>query len=172
MPQGADFRNKPPFSIASLNRSGIFVGKNIYWKLYVIENIYRVIIHSVLSIQIGSNWWTIAVDKKIQQKAQNFKQDYLKQPWHSIPGSHDIYYAQLYQLNEIARVNSHLFISLIPDIDLWIARVETLRLPRNIVAHMNFPNSTDKKRIDVLYNDFKNLLFSFPPTSRITAKIP
>jgi hypothetical protein len=157
MPSNMDFRNQSQLSIASINRSGSFVGKKIYWKLYAIENIYRIIIHSILTAQIGVDWWNIGVDGRIKQKVEDFKNDYLKNPWHTIPGGHEIYYTQLPQLNEIARVNSHLFLSSIPDIDQWIARIDTVRLPRNIVGHMNFLNNTDKSRIDVLYDDFKKL---------------
>ncbi len=170
MPRSSDFRSNPPFCNTSVIQSGSFVGKNIYWKLYVIENIYRVIINSILIAQIGPNWWTVAVDPKTKEKAEDFKKEYLKRPWHTSPGKHDIYYITLYQLNNIARVNSHLFSPLITDIDQWIVKIEGIRLPRNIVAHMNFPDPTDKSRIDVLYGDFINLL-SFV-SEKITLEIP
>lgn len=171
MPRDSDFRIGSNFSVAAVNSSGLFIGKRVYWKLYAIENIYRVLIHSILTIQINSNWWSIAVDQNIRQKAQKFRQDYLKRPWHTNPGVHDIYYIHLSDLNKIALVNSHLLVSLIPDIDQWIVKIETLRLPRNVVVHMNFPNPTDRARIGVLYDDFKNLLSS-SIASRITLKIP
>jgi len=165
-----DFRNQPQPSIISIKKSGFFVGKNIYWKIYAVENIYRILIYSILINEIGLNWWSIGVNSKIQAKAKEFKNDYLKHPWHTIPGTHDIYYIHLSHLNEIARANSHLFLLLIPDIDQWIARIETLRLPRNIVAHMNFPDNTDKIRIDVLYEDFQKLFFHV--SSQVDLQIP
>ncbi|MBI2039406.1 MAG: hypothetical protein HYT22_04015 [Candidatus Niyogibacteria bacterium] len=172
MPKNTDFRSQSQFSTTSLDHSGSFVGRKIYWKLYAIENIYRVLIHSILTAQIGSNWWDIAVNPNIQKKAKEFKDDYSKRPWHTTPGNHFIYYAHLSHLNEIIRVNSHLFIELVPDIEEWMVKVETLRLPRNVVAHMNFPNSTDRARIDVLYEDFKNLLSSSSITSKVILQIP
>lgn len=126
------------------------------------ENIFRVIINSVLSAQIGTDWWKTAVDGTIQKKAQSFKNDYLTRPWHTTPGSHEIYYIHLRDLNEIMRANSNLFLPIIPEIDGWIARIEQLRLPRNVVAHMNFPSRTDQKRIDVFFEDSKVLVANLP----------
>ena len=172
MPRGADFRMETSFSVTSVKDSGLSIGKKIYWKLYAVENFYRMIIHSILVAQIGPNWWSTAVDQTIQGKAHQFKQKYLKRPWHTLPGTHDIYYIDLTDLNEIVRANSNLFSYLIPDIHEWIVRVETLRLPRNVVAHMNFPNGIDEKRIDVVYEDFKNLVVSSLIPSSLNLQIP
>jgi hypothetical protein len=46
----------------------------------------------------------------------------------------------------------------ISDIDAWIARIEQVRLPRNIVGHMNWPNKVDRQRIDVVYADLHQLV--------------
>jgi hypothetical protein len=169
MPRNIDFRTQSQFSIASLDRSGSFVGRKIYWKLYSIENIYRVLIHSILTAQIGSDWWDIAVNQYIKRRAEAIKTDYLRRPWHTIPGRHPIYYIFLPHLNEITRANLRLFVELIPDIETWMVKVEAIVLPRNVVAHMNFPNHTDRERIDVLYDDFKNLVSSL---SKIALQIP
>jgi len=157
MPQTTDFR-KAPFDVPRVETAGKYVGRTAYWKLYAIENFFRVFIHSVLSAQIGPHWWTRAVDTRIQGNAQRFRQQYLRQPWYTSPGAHDIYYSFLSELNEIIRANSNLFLPLVPDIDLWIARIEQIRLPRNIVGHMNYPNQADRKRIDVLHSDTRELL--------------
>ncbi len=152
-----DFRIVP-FSALSIDSSGKDIGKRVYWKLYAIENLVRVIIHSVLSAQIGSNWWGTAVDSTIQKEVQRFKSAYAKKPWHSSPGVHDIYFTHLSDLNEIIRANSNLFFPAIHDIDQWMARIEQIRLPRNIVGHMNWPSSTDRQRINVLYSDIHALI--------------
>lgn len=168
-----DFRNIQQVSILSISKSGTYLGKHVYWKLYAIENFYRVLLHSILSVQItGKNWWSIAVDPDIQRKAKAFKGKYLKKPWHTTPGPNDIYYVYLTDLNKIALINSHLLVDIIPDIDQWIARIEQLQLPRNVIAHMNFPNNIDRKRIDVFYSDFKALFTSIQQNSKITLKIP
>lgn len=158
----ADFRSVKVFELSQIGVSGRDIGRHVYWKLYAIENMVRVIIHSVLSGQIDSNWWAKAAGLTLQKKAQGFREKYLSRPWHSVPGSHDIYYIDLLDLNEIIRANSHLFLPSIPDIDQWMARIEQIRLPRNVVAHMNWPNVTDRKRIDVFYEDLLVLATSLP----------
>lgn len=171
MPSVPDYRTIP-FSIASVNKSGRNVGKVVYWKLYAIENYYRVLLHSILSAQIDPNWWQLAVDPKIQSKASGFRQQYIARPWHTSPGSHDIYYLDLKDLNEIARVNSNLLQPIIPDIDAWMAKIESIRLPRNIVAHMNFPNNKDKKRIDIIFSDIENLMQTLVTAVNINFQAP
>ena len=156
MPAISDFRTTA-FDFGRVKASGRNVGANVYWKLYAIENVIRVIVHSVLSAQIGSDWWSTAVDSRIQGKVQRFRNTYGARPWHSSPGKHEIYYIDLSDLNEIMRANSNLFVPVVPDVDQWIARLEQVRLPRNIVAHMNWLHQTDRLRIEVTYEDIQIL---------------
>ncbi len=157
MPQVSDFRQFS-FDVQRIQASGKHVGRNVYWKLYTIENLVRVFINSVLSIQISPRWWSTAVDPTIAGKATHVKSQYSSRPWHSQPGSHDIYFVFLPDLNEIIRANSHLFLPIVPDVDQWIARLEQVRIPRNIVGQMNWPSAIDQKRIDVLHSDLVSLI--------------
>lgn len=172
MPRVIDFRERPQFSIENVSRSGIYLGKNVYWKLYAVENFYRVIIHSILSVQINSDWWSIATPPPIQKKAERFKEDYLEKPWHTIPGKHFIYFTDLNDLNEITRTNSGFFVPIIPTVDEWVLKIENMRLPRNVVAHMNFPNKPDRQRIDIIYEDFKKLIKSIRDKDDVILKVP
>lgn len=153
MPASRDFRKAQAFDLRQVDAAGKDVGRRVYWKLYAIENVVRVLIHSVLSAQIDASWWSSAVDQKLQKKAQGSRSKYTSRPWHTSPGTHDIYYIDLFDLNEIIRANSNLFLPVVPEIDQWMAKIEQIRLPRNVVAHMNWPSDTDRKRIDVLYED-------------------
>ncbi len=148
------------FDSNAVDRCGKYVGRQTYWKLYTIENIFRVVIHSVLSIEIPTplDWWYVAVDNTIREKAERFQKNYLKRFWHGRPGTHGIYYIDLKDLNEILRANANLFDPVIPELDKWILGIEELRWPRNVLAHMNFPSKTDIKRIDVFYDDCLKLL--------------
>jgi hypothetical protein len=152
-----DFRQFA-FDVARVDASGKDIARNVYWKLYAIENVVRVIVHSILSIQVGPSWWTTAVDVAIQNSAEKRKQSYDSQPWHSTPGKHLVYYAFLSDLTKILTTNSHLVVKVIPDVHQWIARLEQIRMPRNIVGHMNWPHMTDRKRIDVVHADLVGLL--------------
>lgn len=156
MPSVTDFRGAA-FNATRIDGCGKDIGRRVYWKLYAVENLIRVIINSVLTVQISPNWWPAAADKKIQQQVQYFKTMYAQAPWHSAPGNHDIYYTGLSDLGEIMRANRNLFLPLVKDVDQWIARIEQVRLPRNIVGHMNWPTATDRNRINVLYDDVQAL---------------
>jgi hypothetical protein len=169
MPSVFDFRVSP-FDLTAIGKSGKYIGRQSYWKLYAIENFFRIIIHSILSMNVSTDWWNAVVNKKIREKAERFQQSYVEKFWHGKPGVHGIYYVDLRDLNEIIRANANLFDLVIPDLDKWILGIEELRLPRNVVAHMNFPSSTDKKRIDVFYEDCLNLVTLVE--SKVELKIP
>lgn len=159
MPAPRDFRSFG-FSPVRIERCGKYLGRYSYWKLYAIENTLRVVLHSVLLRQIlpPDDWWNVAVDPKVREKAGRVRADYTKRPWHTPAGSHDVYYIFLPDISRIMRTASHLFEPVIPDIDNWIARIDDLRLPRNLVGHMNFPNRDDRQRIDALHRDVGNLI--------------
>jgi len=152
-----DFRLYP-FSLERIESSGKQIGRITFWKLHLIENSLRTIINTILHKQLGINWWNIAVDVSIQKRAEDFRKEYMKKKWNTLPGTHPIYYVFISHLNEIMRANKNLFIKKIPDIDQWILRVEEIRLPRNIVAHMNCPSSIDIRIIDKLYTDISELV--------------
>lgn len=161
-----DFRLLP-FDSKKMGKCGKYVGRQTYWKLYAIENIFRIIIHSVLSVEMYPlDWWNAAVNADIRGKAERFRNNYLKKSWHGKPGTHAIYYIDLKDLGEIFRANANLFHSVIPEPDKWTLGIEDIRLPRNVVAHMNFPNKTDEKRIDVFYEDCMSLI------DQVATKLP
>lgn len=157
MPTATDFRSQI-WDPSRVDASGKYMGRQVYWKLYSIENLARVLIHSILSAQVGANWWDLCVDPGIRNSIMHFQADYQGKPWHGSPGRHQLYYAHLTHLGKIMLTNSHLLQPLVPDIDQWIVRVEQVRLPRNIAAHMNWLDSNDRKRIDVFHADIKALL--------------
>jgi len=47
-----DFRHSRNFMVKQVNENGRFMGHSIYWKLYFVENALRVVIHTILSIQV------------------------------------------------------------------------------------------------------------------------
>jgi hypothetical protein len=170
MPIVRDFRNYA-FLPSRIDRCGRDIGKKLYWKLYAIENTVRIAIHSVLNVQIGANWWAVAVDQNIAKRAQNFRKSYTANPRNASPGAHDIHMLFLPDLTEILRANSNLFIAIIPTTDTWIKTLEGIRIPRNLVGHMNFPNAFDRGTIDNAYSLLPSLLNDIT-THRIQITIP
>lgn len=165
-----DFRSRA-FSVSNVESSAKNVGRNVYWKLYVIENLARVLLHSVLQAQIGPNWWSVGVSPRIQEDAQDREATYSRRPWYTSPGTHDIYFTFLTELVEIMRANANLFLHVVPDIDQWIARLALIRIPRNVAGHMNWVNKIDRKRVDVTYSDMCALITHLSTTG-LAIKIP
>ena len=107
---------------------------------------------------MNPNWWAEAVNPTLKKQAQNRRLQYAAKPKNALPGTHDIYLIFLRDLTEIIRANSHLFIPVIPTIDEWIVTLEEIRVPRNLVGHMNFPNAFDRIAIDRTYSQLPSLL--------------
>jgi len=114
-------------------------------------------------MQLGPNWWNLAVDPDVVRRAARFRAHYAARPRNASPGIEDIHLIFLTDLTEILRVNSHQFLPVVADINNWIALLESIRVPRNLVGHMNFPNAYDKAAIDSAYALLPSLF------SRLTA---
>jgi len=170
MPATSDFR-KHAFSARRVDASGKNVGQRVYWKLYAIENLLRVVAHSILTLQVGPDWWDVAVPSSIKDGVRRRRANYANRPWHSVPGTHDLYYVFLPDLNKIITDNSHQFRPIIKNIDKWIARIERVRLPRNIVGHMNWPHKKDRECINDVYNNLHRLVQQLAASGK-TLSIP
>lgn len=164
MPGIRDFRNFR-FDGKRVNQCGKYIGRIAYWKLYVIENLLRLVIHSVLSVQISPNWWNQVVDPPVRRKARNARAYYSRRPLYTPPGRHDIYYVSLSDLNNILRANSNLFGALIPETNRLVGRLEKVRVRRNAVGHMNFINGSDRRVINRMYSDFTSLVIRLQKAS-------
>lgn len=157
MPLVRDFRNSS-FRPDRIDRCGRHIGSKLYWKLYAIENTLRIVVNSVLTLQIGANWWSLAVDPGVVSKAARFRAHYAARPRNASPGIEDIHLIFLSDLTEILRANSNQFLPLIPNTNNWITALEAIRVPRNLVGHMNFPNAFDKAAIDSAYLQLPSLM--------------
>jgi hypothetical protein len=165
-----DFRNFP-FARPRVESCGRFLGHRTYWKLYAIENCMRVILHSILVAQIGPNWWDTSVEPATRKAIESLKQNY-KKGVHTLPGSHDIYYVYLSDLTKIMTTTRNLVIKVIADVDTWIVKMEGIRIPRNLVGHMNFPNTADRSRIDTLHIEVSTLMQKLEKEPGLKIRIP
>jgi hypothetical protein len=170
MPIVHDFRTYS-FEPARIDRCGRDIGSKVYWKLYAIENTVRIVIHSVLSVQLGGNWWSAAVDGKISRRVSDRRMRYAAKPQNANPGTSDIHLLLLSELTEVLRANSHQFMPVVPDTDGWIATLESIRVPCNLVGHMNFPNAFDRAAIDSAYSQLPTLLGHLS-TNRVPLLVP
>lgn len=157
MATARDFR-RYGFAADRIDRCGHYIAAESYWRLYAVENTVRVVINSVLTVQLGPNWWSVVLNPAQTRNIQRFRGQYTARPRHASPGRHDIYLLFLSDLNQILRIQSNQFRPVIPDVDRWIARLEGIRPPRNLVGHMNFPNYYDRERISNTYERLPVLL--------------
>jgi hypothetical protein len=170
MPIVRDFRNTA-FKPDRIDRCGRHIASKSYWKLYAIENTLRIVINSVLTAQLSANWWSVAVDPDVVAKAAKFRKHYAARPQNASPGVGDIYLTFLTDLTNILRDNSHQFLPLVPSTNNWIAALESIRVPRNLVGHMNFPNAFDRAAIDSAYSQLPSLMNELS-TSGVPVLIP
>jgi hypothetical protein len=152
-----DYRSHA-FDATRVDRTARAIGRGPFAQLYAAENALRVVVNSVLVVQSGPDWWLTSVDPRLQAQATTFATRHAAKPWYSTPGPHGLYYLFLSDLAEIVRANLNLFLPLVPDINLWLFKIEDVRLPRNVVCHMNFPTTVDQQRIAVFYNDVRRLV--------------
>jgi len=160
-----DFRRSSNFTLKGVIKNGRFMGHSVYWKLYFVENALRVIINTVLSIQVTPipksypSWWEFLYhDTKLMEDAERVRRRYLASPSHTYPGKHGIYYVYLHNLGDIMRENAGYFSPLIPEVDDWVLKIARVGLPRNCIGHMNLINGQDRKQIDTLYYECKTLI--------------
>src|SRR4051812_49407970 len=114
MPLVRDFRSTS-FNLDRIDRCGRYVASKLYWKLYSVENTLRVVINSVLTLQVGGNWWSVAVDPDVVRQASRVRAHYAAKPRNANPGRENIHLVFLSDLTEILRENSHLFLPVVPD---------------------------------------------------------
>jgi hypothetical protein len=140
--------------------------------LYSIENYLRVILHSVLKAQIGSTWLDKSIGPDTKKRIEKIKKDHLRKGVHTLPGRHDVYYIYLSDLTKIMAAARHLIIKVIADVDSWIVKTESVRVPRNLVGHMNFPNLADRNRIDALHTDLSGLMSRLEKEPGLKIEVP
>jgi hypothetical protein len=100
----------------------------------------------------------LAVDSNIARRVQGFRKNYVAKPQNASPGAHDIHLVFLSDLTEIIRANGNLIAPVVPSTNRWIVTLEEIRIPRNLVGHMNFPNTYDRNAVDAAYAQLPALL--------------
>jgi hypothetical protein len=170
MARNLDYR-RFAFDESRVKSSGASVGMGPYRDLYIAENLLRVLIHSVLTVQIPTGWWPVAVDTPRRNKALNVAAQLPVRRAHKQPGAHGLYYLFLPDLTEIVRANSNLFVHLMPDVLIWLTEIERVRLPRNTVAHMNYPSAAQRRRITELRVDMSRRIRAVSAAG-VTIRLP
>jgi len=172
MPAVKDYRTYAALDLAKVDAAGKDLGKGVYWKLYAIENMVRVLVHSVLTAQIGATWWATVAPPWMKKEVLDRINRYANNPWHSDPGKHEVYHCLLTELIRIMGDNVNQFTPVIPQATAWVGKLEQLKLPRNVVGHMNWLSKADRQRIDVIHADIQALLKQVASSGTVPILIP
>jgi hypothetical protein len=78
----------------------------------------------------------------------------------------------LSDVTKIMTNNSAQFVPHIPDVAQWTARLEQIRLPRNIAGHMNWLSKNDRNRIDLCLADVEQLVVKLAASPQLTLAVP
>jgi hypothetical protein len=165
-----DFRLCRPSKIR-IRECGVYLGEALYPRLYFTENATRIIVHSVLTVQLPPPWPAIAIDADTAREILRVRASYLANPRNASAGSHDVYFLFLPKLSRIVRTNIGHFQQVIPTAQAWVAALDNVRLPRNLVGHMNWPKSFDRAAI-IRASEETRKAFKALEGSRIPVLIP
>ena len=111
---------------------------NIYPDLYVLENLVRYVVMSVLENKHDSDWWNNreVVSGKIAEKVEERKHFERENRWVAKRGTHEIFYTDLRDLRKIIATNSKDFKKIFANLEIE-AELRKLEPSRNIIAHNN-----------------------------------
>jgi hypothetical protein len=160
-----------PYNERTLLSYGNILGRQYYWKIYASENILRLIIHSILSVQINGEWWKGAVDPDIIKEATKVRNKYNNMYANKIP-KHDIYCIYLPMLERILADNYPKFEYYLPQIDELIISLNSVIIPRNLLGHMNTLDNIDRGKIGELYKICLKCLKILSETKNLVLKYP
>jgi hypothetical protein len=129
------------------------MAERVYPTLYLFENSVRDLIERVLRAKYGPDWWSVAVSKKVRDKADEFKEAERKDTWHGKRGRRDLDYLLLTQLWTIIRDKWKDFEELFPQGQAWVqALIESdMNVSRRVIAHMNPLEEDDIKGLEASF---------------------
>ncbi len=142
-----------PLLKASHAREAKAMAERVYPTLYLFENSVRDFIETVLSARHGAAWWTVAVQKKIRDKAEQFKRDEKKDTWHGKRGRRDLDYLLLTELWLIIRDAWTDFQPYFPQGRAWVQSLieSDMNVSRRVIAHMKPLEEDDIKALEASF---------------------
>lgn len=139
----------------------------IYPDLYVLENLVRYVVMSVLESKYGSDWWTNrnVVSGKIAEKVEERKHFERENRWVAKRRTHEIFYTDLRNLSKIITTNSRDFQKIFANLEIE-AELRKLEPSRNIIAHNNPLPLKEFDRIKMCLDDLKKQLKDYAEKKR------
>jgi len=121
----------------------------IYYNLFVFENFLRLFIEQIAKDEFGTNFWKkLTINKKINEKIKERKDNEKNKKWMSIRGDSDLFYTDLLDLKTIISSNWSLFRHLFPKEQWLTSKLEELYDLRNKVAHNSYLGWNEQQTAD------------------------
>jgi hypothetical protein len=134
---------------------------DLYVSLFCLENSIRRHVESILSKNLGSNWWELAASTSMKKKEQDRRNNEAQNKW--IPARSTLgplYAIDWSDLVTLMRKYEQLFKDTIPDIN-FLHRFSDLGNLRNVVAHNGVIDEPMQfKRIELAFHDWSRQLAS------------
>mgnify|MGYP006194174053 CR=1 FL=1 len=127
---------------------------NVYVAIASFENSVRDLIVSVLSEQVGANWWEVCVSEKIRTRAQQKIEEEDKIRWHVQRGASPINYTLMSDLVSILRQNWVHFEPHIPTIEWASGLMDVIERSRNVIMLSGMLTRTDIERVGIYIRDW------------------
>jgi transcriptional regulator with XRE-family HTH domain len=133
------------------------MSERVYPLLYIFENSVRDLIERVLKDAHGSDWWTKAVPRTVQNTATKHKAAEAKEPWHGARSKRDIDYVFLNDLWSIIKDKWQHFKRFFPN-QSWVEALITgdMNVSRRVFAHMNPLAENDVRNIEAAFRKWTN----------------
>ena len=123
----------------NLEREAIRMAE-VYPRFYVLENLLRYAISTILEKKYERDWWKIegVVSRKIKDKVKSRRRAEKEKRWHAFKrGRHAIFYTNLGDLGNIMLNNQETFEKAFGRIDHFQIKLKEIEDMRNIIAHNN-----------------------------------
>jgi hypothetical protein len=153
----ADAFSLPPKLVKEANDMA-----DVYPDIYVLENLVRHVIKTVLENKHGSDWWKNrnVVSGKIAREVEKRMKFEGKNKWVAKRGSHEIFYTLYSELSRIIASNPMEFRPIFADMEIE-AELRKLEPSRNIIAHNNPLPRKEIIRIKTCLDDLREQMKNY-----------
>jgi len=141
------------------------LARDVYPKLFLIENSARELISRIMTAARGVGWWS-TIEPDLQEKSKRYAASELRQAWHPTRGKEPIQFVDLPDLVRIVEDNWDHFKDIFPK-KTWFGHfIDDLNVSRRVVAHMSPLKAQGIKYVDASFEKWTSLL------KAATAKLP
>jgi Swt1-like HEPN len=140
--------------VSSAVREGSLFMQRAYRLLFVLENVVREFVRSVLYEADQDEWFEKRGSAPMKRKVEERKETEQKNQWHTGRNEHSIYYLDFADLGLLIQNHWHLFKDLLPTQQWAVSRLQDAERSRNVIAHTNVLSDEELVRLELLARDW------------------